>query len=101
MPPKRKRSNKESTIPAADSLETLTYDAAQALIRRLMTQFDINPTDSPGQSDSFSLWNPVFCSFSKVTYAQVAPLVGLDPDLELQDISTFEIHRSRILQVYC
>lgn len=35
-------------------------------------------------------------SFSEVTYAQAAPLVGLNPDLELQDISTFEIHRSRI-----
>jgi hypothetical protein len=28
--------------------------------------------------------------------AEVAPLVGLDPHLELQDILTFEIHRSRI-----
>ncbi|KAM6492144.1 hypothetical protein JOM56_011868 [Amanita muscaria] len=31
-----------------------------------------------------------------VTYAQVAPLVGLDPNKELGDIGTFEIHRSRI-----
>jgi hypothetical protein len=35
-------------------------------------------------------------SLSKVTYAQVAPLVGLDPGNELSDIGTFEIHRSRI-----
>ena len=35
-------------------------------------------------------------SFSKVTYAQTAPLVGLDPDNRLGDIETFEIHRSRI-----
>jgi hypothetical protein len=33
---------------------------------------------------------------SKVTYAQLAPHVRLDPDLELQDIHMFEIHRSRI-----
>ncbi|KAM6492127.1 hypothetical protein JOM56_011851 [Amanita muscaria] len=35
-------------------------------------------------------------SFSKVTYAQAAPLVGLHPGKELRDIGTFEIHRSRI-----
>ncbi|KAF8224600.1 hypothetical protein L208DRAFT_1310410, partial [Tricholoma matsutake] len=35
-------------------------------------------------------------SFSKVTYAAVAPLVGLDPLRSLKDIRTFEIHRSRI-----
>ena len=34
--------------------------------------------------------------FSKVTYPQVAPLVGLDPVWELGDIGTFEIHHSRI-----
>ncbi|KAM6489096.1 hypothetical protein JOM56_015508 [Amanita muscaria] len=35
-------------------------------------------------------------SFSKVTYAQAAPLVGLHPGKQLRDIGTFEIHRSRI-----
>ncbi|KAM6503629.1 hypothetical protein JOM56_000572 [Amanita muscaria] len=35
-------------------------------------------------------------SFSQVTYAKAPPLVGLDPDNELGDIGTFEIHRSRI-----
>jgi hypothetical protein len=35
-------------------------------------------------------------SFSKVTYDKVAPLVGLDAVRELDDIGTFEIHRSRI-----
>lgn len=79
MPPKRKRS------------EPLTHDAAQALIRRLMTQFDIDPTLLADAAEDVA-----GVSFSKVTYAEAAPLVGLDPDLELQDISTFEIHRSRI-----
>ena len=32
----------------------------------------------------------------KGNYAQSAPRVGLDPDLELQDIQKFEIHQSRI-----
>ncbi len=32
----------------------------------------------------------------RVTYAQVAPLVGLVPHKQLRDIGTFEIHRSRI-----
>ena len=64
IPTKIKRGNKESTIPAADpSSETLTYDAARALIRRLMTQFNIDQTlleDSAGPPDSLPLWNPVF-----------------------------------------
>ncbi|KAF8346122.1 hypothetical protein F5887DRAFT_1184819 [Amanita rubescens] len=34
--------------------------------------------------------------FSKVTYAKVAPLVGLHPWNQLGDIGTFDIHRSRI-----
>lgn len=86
MPPKRKLNEKES---AADpSSESLTYDAAQALVRRLVTQFGIDPTDCAD--------NDVGVSFSKVSYAQAAPLVGLDPSLGLQDIATFEIHCSRI-----
>ena len=40
--------------------------------------------------------NGVEVNFSKVTYAQVAPLVGLQPSNQLQDIETFGIHRSRI-----
>jgi len=35
-------------------------------------------------------------SFSKVTYDDVAPHVGLQPWNELQDIETFRLHRSRI-----
>lgn len=35
-------------------------------------------------------------SFSNVSYAHAAPRVGLNPDLELQDVSTFEVYRSRI-----
>jgi hypothetical protein len=61
MPPKRNRGN-ESIVPEVDSSsETLTYDTAQALIHRLMTQFDIDLTlleDFAGMSNSFSLWNP-------------------------------------------
>ena len=34
--------------------------------------------------------------FSEDTYAQVAPMVGLDHTHSLKDIGTFEIHRSRI-----
>ncbi|KAF8233174.1 hypothetical protein L208DRAFT_1268124, partial [Tricholoma matsutake] len=35
-------------------------------------------------------------SKAKVTYAETAPLVGLDPFKSLKDITTFEIRRSRI-----
>ena len=64
---KRKWDDKSAVFPS--SSETLTYHTAQDLIRRL----------------------------SNVTYEEVAPHVGLDPDLELQGIGIFEIHRSRIL----
>ena len=33
---------------------------------------------------------------SKITYASVAPLIGLDPIYQMRDIPTFEVHRSRI-----
>ena len=60
---KRKRSNNEPTTPEADSSsETLTYDAAQVLIRQLITQYNINPAllvDSEGPFDFSSLWNLV------------------------------------------
>ena len=35
-------------------------------------------------------------SSSNVTFAQVAPRVGLQPYNELQDIQTFDFHRSRV-----
>jgi hypothetical protein len=35
-------------------------------------------------------------NFSKVTYKQMAPFVNLQPSEGLRDITTFELHRSRI-----
>jgi len=35
-------------------------------------------------------------SFSKVKYNQIAPLVGLEPNLRIRDAPTFEMHRARI-----
>jgi hypothetical protein len=35
-------------------------------------------------------------SFSKVKYADIAPFVGLQPGLDMDDIETFDLHRSRI-----
>jgi len=35
-------------------------------------------------------------SFSKVQYADIAPLVGLDPTIEGQDIPTFEMFHARL-----
>ncbi|KAF8622535.1 hypothetical protein AX15_006941 [Amanita polypyramis BW_CC] len=71
-----------------------TPEAASITIRRLIRQFSLNPAtfkdDDSGPEHSTGV------SFSKVTYTQVAPFVGLDPDGELRDIGTFEIHRSRI-----
>jgi hypothetical protein len=35
-------------------------------------------------------------SFSNVQYEDIAPFVGLQPHLEMSDIKTFSLHRSRI-----
>ena len=35
-------------------------------------------------------------SFSKVTYRDIAPRVGLDPLLKGNDMQTFDVHRARI-----
>jgi len=84
MPSKRKRGYyEEPTTRTESSSETLTEDAAQLLIRRLLTEFNIDPTLLAAED-------------GRVSFSNAAPLVGLDPDLELQDISTFEVHRSRI-----
>lgn len=35
-------------------------------------------------------------SFSKVTFQEIAPLAGLDPNGNLRDVTTFEVPRARI-----
>jgi hypothetical protein len=35
-------------------------------------------------------------NLSKVTYAKIAPFVGLDPLAKFRDVSNFELHRARI-----
>ena len=35
-------------------------------------------------------------SFSEVTYASIAPFVGLEPSRQMKDIKNFDLHRSRI-----
>jgi len=103
---KRKRDNQEPITSASDW--TLTHDSAEALMRRLMTQFKIDPARRLFRSVRliFPLWNLIFqqfsleygvgASFSKVTYAEVADRVGLQDASALKDIQTFELHRSRI-----
>lgn len=81
-----------------------------AYIRHLVNQFDIDPISLKNNDSGLSLSSQFFQAFSQhifidnrkvgrlfnVTYAEIAPLVGLQPQMELQDIGTFEIHRSRI-----
>jgi hypothetical protein len=43
-----------------------------------------------------SLEDGLSVSFSQVKYKDVAPFVGLDPSRRMNDIETFELHRSRI-----
>ncbi len=43
-----------------------------------------------------SLEDHLHVSFSKVHYMNIAPFVGLQPNLKMKDIKTFSLHRSRI-----
>ncbi|EDR01183.1 uncharacterized protein LACBIDRAFT_333536 [Laccaria bicolor S238N-H82] len=63
-------------------------------IRRFIRQFSLG--SAVLKDDALGPERGTGASFSKVTYARVAPLVGLVPGKELSDIGTFEIHRSRI-----
>jgi hypothetical protein len=74
-----------------------TPEAASATILQLIRQFSLDPAmfidDDSGPGN---IEHGTGVSFSKVSFAQAAPFVGLVPDRELNDIGTFEIHRSRI-----
>ncbi|KAF8313497.1 uncharacterized protein EI90DRAFT_2949824 [Cantharellus anzutake] len=86
MAPKRPRDNTGAADASTDIPAPDTPDAAMTVVRRLVKQFSL---DVQIEDDDSGL-------FSKVTYGDVAPLVGLEPGNALKDIGTFEIHRSRI-----
>lgn len=111
MPAKRKRAEETSPLAVTETAEseTLTYAAAQVLVRQLMAQFNLDPklvlADSGHSAGLFNPFSEVWfayhstgagVSFSRVTYNQASPLVRLDPNLELKDIKTFDIYRSHI-----
>ena len=55
---KRKRNDETPNVPAGSSSQNLTYAEAEALVRRVITQYNIDPTllESDGPSDLFSLF---------------------------------------------
>jgi len=63
----------------------------ETIVRRIAKKFNLD--DGIIQDDSE---HGAGVSFSNVTYAQVAPHVGLEYWNELTDIETFELHRSRV-----
>lgn len=93
-----------------DTMTSDTPQAAVTVIHQLMSQYSLDPAimlegNDSGVSFTSVLWYSVLTVnlgqdigvvSSKVTYAAVAPFVGLDPHGSLGDINTFEIHRSRI-----
>ena len=60
------------------------------LIERFELSGNLNEYDdgSDDEDDSSAIEN--------ATYMKVAPRVGLDPDRFMEDIGTFEVHRSRL-----
>jgi len=60
------------------------------LIERFELSGNLNEYDdgSDDEDDSSAIEN--------ATYMKVAPRVGLDPDRLMEDIGTFEVHRSRL-----
>ncbi|KAF8332067.1 uncharacterized protein EI90DRAFT_3123141 [Cantharellus anzutake] len=91
MAPKRPRHNTGAADTPTDIPAPDTPDAALTVVRRLVKQFSLDVQIEDDDSE-----HGVGVGFSKVTYDDVAPLVGLEPWNALKDIGTFEIHRSRI-----
>ncbi|KAF8329679.1 uncharacterized protein EI90DRAFT_3061538 [Cantharellus anzutake] len=67
-----------------------TPDAAMAIVRGLVKKFGLDVSKEDDSDHGARV------SFSKTTYKQVAPCVGLGSFGMLEDIGTFEIHRCRI-----
>ncbi|KAF8321431.1 uncharacterized protein EI90DRAFT_3001446 [Cantharellus anzutake] len=83
MASKRQRHDSTDTYTTPD-----TPDAAMAVVRRLVKQFDL---DVPLKDDDSKHGVGI-----EVTYDEAAPRVGLQPWDKLDDIGTFEIHRCHI-----
>jgi hypothetical protein len=74
-----------------DLLSDDISEGAIALARDLIDRFNLNGKDGDGADDEDGS-----SAIERATYMQVAPRVGLDPDRLMEDIGTFELHRSRL-----
>ena len=74
-----------------DLLSDDIREGAIALARGLIDHFNLNGKDDDAADDEDNS-----SAIEHATYMQVAPRVGLDPDRLMEDIGTFELHRSRL-----
>ncbi|KAF8493301.1 hypothetical protein F5888DRAFT_1618085 [Russula emetica] len=91
MATNRKRDDDKPVVHSTDDLRTLlssaitSHDSAEIALLHIM------------KTHNFTL--PAYhidASLSSVHYEDIAPFVGLQPDLNMTDIKTFALHRSRI-----
>ncbi|KAF8218698.1 hypothetical protein L208DRAFT_1449157 [Tricholoma matsutake] len=98
MAPKQKLENNKPDIQSADDLRRLlsstvkSYDSTEVALLHIMQEHDF----------SLSLLHQILSedhidvSFANIKYVDMAPFVGLNPDQNMHDISTFDLYRSRI-----
>ena len=114
MAPKRRHDDDESGESSPANVKTLLssitkHASLETIVLHLMEEggFDIETFHKilrgPPILSFHSLWmtdriqgGRVRVSFSKATYASIAPFVGLEPSRQMKDIKNFDLHRSRI-----
>ncbi|KAF8808065.1 hypothetical protein BYT27DRAFT_7097515 [Phlegmacium glaucopus] len=95
---KQKLENDKPDIQSADDLRRLLsssikrYDSAEVGLLHIMQGHDFRPS----LLCQILSEDHIDVSFSNVTYTDMAPFVGLDPDRNMYDIPTVDLYRSRI-----
>jgi hypothetical protein len=114
---KRKPDDDKPFVNSPDGLRVLLYCAitshgsAEVALLHIMKQYFINDVGAlqqvlEGPSSILLFFSEMIwvripsledqINFSNVRYEHIAPLVGLDPNFEMDDIGTFDLYRSRI-----
>ncbi|KAF8490024.1 hypothetical protein F5888DRAFT_1869455 [Russula emetica] len=98
MATNRKRDDDKPVVHSTDDLRTLlssaitSHDSAEIALLHIMKHIISHSQLVAGDLTE----DHIDASLSSVHYEDIAPFVGLQPDLNMTDIKTFALHRSRI-----
>ncbi|KAF8219873.1 hypothetical protein L208DRAFT_1337115 [Tricholoma matsutake] len=99
--PKRKVENDKPDIQSTDDLRRLlsstvkSYDSAEVALLHIMQEHDFS-LSLLHQMHQILSEDHMDVSFANVKYMDMAPFMGLNPNRNMHDISTFDLYRSRI-----